>query len=239
MQLASRAWITAARLRRRAARDAGTQAHQWAERQALIRRLAPGHSFADVGCMWNVHAQVAFLAEEAGATTVTAFDAMEPTEEYLRRHEQRSSKVRFVRGDLHDEATAAEAIGPHDVVWCTGLLYHTPNPLLMLERLAAITSETLVLGTHTIPEVPGVEGACVLYPALGDDARAAHGQAWPDTALGVGGPWDPRPEMTWANYWWGISASALRGMLEVSGFDDIEVIRYTPFSADAIARRSR
>jgi hypothetical protein len=236
MHVTARAWIAAARLRRRAARERGTQEHEWQARKELIRRHAPGRSFADVGCMWEAHGEVAFRAEEAGATAVTAFDAMEPTDEYRREHERRSSRVRFVRGDIHD-AAAVEAIGPHDVVWCTGLLYHTPHPILMLERLAAITRDTLILGTHSMPEVPGVEGACVLYPALTDAGRAAHAQAWPPTALGVAAPWDHRPHMSYANYWWGISASALRGMLDVTGFDTLELIRRTPFNTDVIARR--
>ena len=236
MQLAARAWIATARLRRRAAREAGTQEYEWTERKELIRRFAPGRSFADVGCMWEAHGEVAFRAEEAGATAVTAFDAMEPTDEF-RERERRSELVRYVRGDLH-EAASAEAIGPHDVVWCTGLLYHTPHPILMLERLASITRETLILGTHSIPEVPGVEGGCVLYPALSDAGRAAHAQAWPSTAVGVAAPWDPRPEMTWANYWWGISPSALRGMLSVTGLEVVEMIRRTPFNTDVIARRA-
>ena len=236
MSLAARAWIASARLRRRLARERGTQEFEWAARKELIRELAPGRSFADVGCMWEAHGEVAFRAEDAGAASVTAFDAMAPTAQYEREHERRASSVRFVRGDLHDPA-AVEAIGPHEVVWCTGLLYHTPHPILMLERLAAIATDILVLGTHALPEVPGVEAACVLYPALTDAGRASHAQAWPPTALGVAAPWDRRPEMSYANYWWGISNSALRGMLAVTGFEIERLVARTPFNTDVIARR--
>lgn len=234
MHLPARAWIAAARLRRRRGRRRGFD--EWENRKKLIPRLAPGRSFVDVGCMWEAHGEVAFRAEEAGAEPVTAFDGMNPTDEYLREHERRSSAVRFVQGDIHDPA-AAEAIGEHDVVWCTGLLYHTPNPLLMLGRLASITRETLILATHTIPEVPGVEGACVLFPALSDEGRAAHAQAWPPGTMGVTEPFEPGPLMTYANYWWGISPSALMGMLAVSGFEPVEVSKGSPFSIDVVARR--
>ena len=72
---------------------------------------------------------------------------------------------RFVQGDLHDIGTVAEA-GPHDVVWCSGVLYHAPHPLLTLERLNALTAPggTLVLATETLPR-RGTE--CVFAPAPG------------------------------------------------------------------------
>ncbi len=58
--------------------------------------------------------------------------------------------MRFVRGDLHDPATVAE-VGPHEVVWCSGVLYHAPNPVLTLQRLRELTTELLILQTMTLP----------------------------------------------------------------------------------------
>ncbi|HEX2086030.1 MAG TPA: class I SAM-dependent methyltransferase, partial [Solirubrobacteraceae bacterium] len=109
-------------------------------REQLVARHAPGASFADVGCMWKVHGAIAFAAERAGATRVTAVDVMPPTPQFEER--RRRSNVRFVQGDLHDPATMEE-VGEHDVVWCAGVLYHAPHPLLTLERLRAITTRTL------------------------------------------------------------------------------------------------
>ena len=39
-----------------------------------IHQYAPGHSFVDIGCMWGVDGEHAFIAEEAGATIVKAVD---------------------------------------------------------------------------------------------------------------------------------------------------------------------
>ena len=95
--------------------------------EAAFPKLATGRSFVDVGALWNVHGKIAFLAESSGASSVTAVDLSSATDEYLAEHERRDSKVRFVQGDLHDEDVLAE-IGLHDVVWCTGVLYHCPDP---------------------------------------------------------------------------------------------------------------
>src|SRR4051794_21275364 len=96
-----------------------------ADRDALVRAHAPGRSFLDVGCMWSVDGAVSFLAEDAGATAVTGLDLMPASERFEREREQRSSAVRFVQGDLHDTD-----VGRHDVVWCFGVLYHVPSPLI-------------------------------------------------------------------------------------------------------------
>jgi hypothetical protein len=111
--------------------------------------------------------------------------------------------VRFVQGDVHDPATVA-ATGPHDVVWCSGVLYHAPHPLLTLERLHALTAETLLLATETI----GRRGRrCVFAPEPG--GHPAHAEPF-DPARGYG------------NWWWGLSRSAVVAMVEASGFEVAE-----------------
>jgi hypothetical protein len=175
-----------------------------------VRRFAAGRSFVDVGCMWSVDGALCFAARDAGASAVTGVDVMEPTPAFRAR----ASGVRFVRGDLHDPAVVEE-VGRHDVVWCSGLLYHAPHPLLTLERLRALTGETLLLATETLPEVPGLRGACVFYPAADRAAFAAPGR------VGLETPFDPA--RGYENWWWGITRSALVGMVEASGLRIAEV----------------
>ena len=79
--------------------------------------------------------------------------------------------MRFVQGDLHEPATVA-AIGRHDVVWCSGVLYHAPHPLLTLERLRELTGQTLLLATETVAETPGRRGTCVIAPGTGEHPNA-------------------------------------------------------------------
>jgi len=156
--------------------------------------------------MWNVHGALCFAAEDAGARTVTGVDVMAPTQRFADELRRRGSKVRFVEGDLHDPATVS-AVGPHDVVWCSGVVYHAPHPLLTLERLRELTSGTLLLASETIPETPGRRRTCVIAPGPGD-----HPGARPPAGPGAGyGPW-----------YWGITPSALRRMLALSGFEIVD-----------------
>jgi hypothetical protein len=225
VSLAARAWIAAARARERLGRRPPA-------REDLVRRHAPGASFADVGCMWSVDGAIAFEAEAAGATRVTGVDLMPESERYRAEHARRGSQVRFVQGDLHDPATL-EAVGPHDVVFCSGVLYHAPNPVLTLERLRAITGRTLILGTESLPEVPGVPNACVFYPGLSERDRRPFAGPAGAARVGLSGPFEPA--QGYGNWWWGITPSALRGMALAAGFEVIETLG-RPFFTTLIAR---
>jgi SAM-dependent methyltransferase len=225
--LAARAWIAAQRARARVSR------HR-VDRLAIVREYAPGRSFLDVGCMWNVHGEVAFAAEEAGATAVAGVDVMGATPDFEAERTRRGSAVRFVQGDLHDPAVLAEA-GEHDVVWCSGVLYHAPNPALTLERLRSVTREWLILATEVLPDVPGLPGACVLYPALDDGQRRAYASAPGGPAVGVTTPYDPAAG--YGNWFWGITPSALDGLLRIAGFGAVERRwRASPFHLTVAAR---
>ena len=215
--------LLAARARRRLAKPGP-------DREDVVRRHAAGRSFCDVGCMWKVSGRIAFVAEEAGATQVTGIDVTEATPEFEAERARRESKVRFVRGDLHDPATVSE-VGPHQVVWCSGVLYHAPNPMLTLERLHALTTELLILQTMTLPELPGVKQGTVFYPELPD--RKLYERWGPEAARGLRPPREG--EDPYAPWWWGISHSALDAMLRTAGFESLEKWG-DPFSVHIIAR---
>ena len=232
-----RAWAALARARRKL-RPPPSKDDWRVRNEELLRRRVPGRSFADIGAMWQMHGRMAFVAEEAGATgSVTAVDAMDPTPEYRSEHERRESGVRFVQGDLHDPLTVAE-IGPHDFVWCSGVIYHSPNPYLLIEHLREITGELLYLGTEIVPEVPGFEQACIFYPGLNEPSRRAYGSAHgPEhDAMGVNSPFDSTPGLGYANYWWGITPSALRAMMLTARFEILEELRPDPFTMSVLAR---
>jgi hypothetical protein len=203
------------------------------DREAVVRRHAAGKSFCDIGCMWKVNGRIAFVAEEAGATRVTGVDVLAPTPGYEEEHARRHSQVEFVHGDLHDPAIA-ERIGRHEVVWCSGVLYHSPNPVLTLQRLRELTGELLILQTTTIPDVPGVAQAAVFYPGLPEKDRELYAGRW-----GAGGRRGfrsgARGEAPYAPWWWGITPSALDAMLRAADFEPFD--RWgDPFGVHVLAR---
>lgn len=166
MTLLSRAWSKAVRVRRRRSGTRPPKSEWIAGQLEWIRANATGRSFADVGGVWMREGEVAFTAEEAGATAVTLFDVGDPDLTAIpAKVAERGSQLRYVQGDLEDPRSVAE-VGPHDVVWCTGVLYHTPNPVKQLMHLREITGELLYLGTLTLPEIPGFPQASAPRPML-------------------------------------------------------------------------
>jgi SAM-dependent methyltransferase len=185
--------------------------------EELVARLAPGKSFVDVGALWSIHGRIAFLAEEHGARGVTAVDISAATDPFRAEHARRGSRVRFVQADLHEPG----AIERHDVVWCSGVLYHCPNPVHTLECLRRITGETLVLRSATLPELAG----SVFFPGLDERARRAYDAAYTAvggkaTRVGLTTPFDAA--QGYANWWWGLTPRAIAGMLAATGFVVVE-----------------
>lgn len=238
MALATKARILAARLRRRFGRP--DPAARERRRSEWIRRHAPGRAFADIGGLFAVEGERALLAEEAGATAVTLFDGGDVRyTELPRKQAERGSSIRIVQGDLEDPVAVA-SVGPHEIVWSTGVIYHTPNPIRQLMHLREITTELLYLGTHTIPELPGVRHGCVYYPMLDEGSRAAYASAHYESGgfTGIGTPFDDAPMTGHANFWWGISPSALEAMLATARFEIVDAWRDRehPFYMDLVAR---
>ncbi|WP_205697187.1 bifunctional 2-polyprenyl-6-hydroxyphenol methylase/3-demethylubiquinol 3-O-methyltransferase UbiG [Conexibacter sp. SYSU D00693] len=226
MSLAEWTWITAARVRRKL-RGRTSREDDHAARSAWIRAHVPGRSFVDVGGLYGINGDIAFQAAAAGASPVTCFDAGDPTPEFLERRASTGLDVRIVQGDLEDPLSV-ERIGAHDVVWCSGVVYHTPNPVQQLIHLRRICRETLYLGSHTMAEVPGVKQACVFYPYLPEGSRrvheSPHWQAAGSGAGSIGGPFIDAPMLGHNNFWWGITPSALEAMVRTACFEVVERI---------------
>jgi hypothetical protein len=167
--------------------------------------------------MWGVNGEFAFLAEEAGARSVKGVDVFGPTPEFERTRRERNSQVEFVLGDCTQPETIGR-IGPTDVVLCAGVLYHHPAPFDLLVALRALCRKTLILRTSTIPEIAGLANAAVFYPMLGAEHRAL----WNLSSLGllhqagISDAFDPH--QGYGNWFWGLTPSALRSLVETAGF---------------------
>lgn len=195
----------------------GRAVGNYADLPGLVRRHAAGLSFVDIGCMWGVNGDFAFLAEEAGATRVVGVDVFGPTPEFEEKRTSRQSRVEFVLGDASRPETLAR-IGEMDVVFCAGVLYHHPSPFDLLVAMRRICRRTLILRTSTIPEVEGLPNAAVYFPML--DARGR--ELWNLRRLGVlhqaGITEAFESKDGYGNWFWGLSPSCLESLLATAGF---------------------
>jgi hypothetical protein len=189
----------------------------YARLPGFIEQHAPGRSFVDIGCMWGVNGDHAFLAEEVGASEVKAVDVFGPTPEFDEKKEQRRSNVQFILGDITNPDTI-ERIGPTDVVFCAGVLYHHPSPFDVIVGLRRICQQILILRTSTIPEIKHLPNAAVYFPMLSAKDR----RLWNLKNLGlanqVGITHEFDPEQGYGNWFWGLTPSCLSAMLETAGF---------------------
>lgn len=195
----------------------GVPVGSYGDLPALIRRHAPGKSFADIGCMWGVNGEYAFVAEEAGATRVVGVDVFGPTPEFEAARAARGSRVEFVLGDASRAGTIAR-IGTVDVVFCAGVLYHHPSPFDLLAALRRLCGQTLILRTSTIPEIAGLPNAAVFFPMLGERGR----RLWSLKRLGVlhqAAISEPfKASDGYGNWFWGLTPSCLESLLATAGF---------------------
>lgn len=106
-----------------------------------------------------------------------------------------NSRVEDVDLDVMD--LSRERVGTFDVVLFLGVLYHLPNPLLALERVAAVTGGLLIL--ETVVDMVGLRRPAAAF--------------YPDRELND----DP-------TNWWGPNQAAVTGMLRSVGFARVDVI---------------
>src|SRR5439155_26485769 len=100
------------------------------------------------------------------------------------------------------------------------------HPRPALRRLCA---KPLLRRTATIPEVGGLPPAAVYFPLLPDPARhlwnlRSLGVKW---QAGITAPFEPRDG--YGNWFWGLTPSCLRSLVETAGFR-VEAAEPEPFA---------
>ena len=204
-------------------------------RDRFIHRVAAGRTFADVGGLWGTVSEKTSVAHAAGATALTMIDQMPEGDEWWQKYEARCRelrlpKVRAVVGDVVKLVRDDPELR-FDVVHCSGVLYHFPEPLAMIRALRALTREYLILSssiTETLirndaGEIRVPEGGAILVPALSRAERAVMHAHWAPTvgttALGLTSHVDHWDIDDFAPWWWLPTTTALGRMCEVAGFE--------------------
>ena len=162
-----------------------------------------GRSVLDIGA-WDGF--FSFECERRGAERVVALDhavwnspaigkkGFELARKVLHSH------VEPVDCDVH-ELTPERVGGTFDLVLFLGVLYHTPHPLWVLQRVANVAANMLILETH-------VDMNECARPVLA---------FYPETECAS----DP-------SNWFGPNQAALEGMLRSVGFKRVQLVSSTP-----------
>ncbi|MCS6924964.1 MAG: class I SAM-dependent methyltransferase [Candidatus Binatia bacterium] len=203
-------------------------------RDEYIGRVVRGKSFADVGGLWGAVNEKVSVAHAYGASALAMIDITPLGQELWHLFESRRQALQLpavwcISDDVLRLAETASC-PQFDVVHCSGLLYHMPDPLRFLQALRKMTREFLVLtSVVTAPCVRNEHGelrlpaaAALFIPALRSQERAILHAYWSrfvgDGALGV-----TREVTTWrpddyAPWWWLPTVEALQAMCRAVGF---------------------
>ena len=164
-------------------------------RDRFLKRVVKGKSFADVGGLWGVVNERLSVAHEFGASEVTMIDVT-PEGAHLWTEFRDRMKARDVT-DYRCVSADICALDDmrFDVVHCSGVLYHHPDPLSMLVALRRASREHLILtsvitqreitnqfGTYRVPA-----SAAVFVPALDDRERSILGCYWREVGAEIEG----------------------------------------------------
>lgn len=200
-------------------------------RDEYIARLVKGKSFADVGGLWGTINEKVSIAHQHGAASLTMIDIQAERNELWQQFEARMQelgvpKYECISTDICDPKLE-KLLEPFDVVHCSGVLYHHPNPMMILMDLRRITNEYLILtsvitqqviqnekGKYTIPP-----SGVMFVPALNDAERAVLKVYWDK----IGAAYGLTEKYTYtvddfAPWWWLPTAPALLAMCVAAGF---------------------
>jgi 2-polyprenyl-3-methyl-5-hydroxy-6-metoxy-1,4-benzoquinol methylase len=203
-------------------------------RDHFIGRVAKDRSFADVGGLYGTVSEKVSVAHGHGATELTMIDIVPEGNELWQAFSDRMqhlgiSEYETISSSILD---LAEAPDPprYDVVHCTGVLYHMPDPMRLLSALRRITQKYLVLGSAvTATSISGngetlnVPSAASLFvPALRERERAILEGYWRpfvgSDALGLTREQEPWDVEDFAPWWWLPTVDCMRSMCESAGF---------------------
>jgi tRNA (mo5U34)-methyltransferase len=168
-----------------------------------------GKSVLDIGA-WDGF--FSFEAERRGAERVVAIDpnawraAVGPDnpwsgqEGFKLARRVLGSKVEDV--DIGLDELSPERIGTFDVVLFMGVFYHLPDPLQILDRVASVTAERLILETHA--DLLWLRRPAMVY--------------YPTTELSHDD-----------SNWWAPNLPLLKELLRYHGFRDVELVSRRSF----------
>ncbi len=207
-------------------------------RDEFIGRVVRDRSFVDVGGLWGTVNEKVSVAAANGARSLTMVDVSTSDSELWTSFRERIASFGIEECECISSDVCALALDEtprkYDVVHCSGVLYHHPNPVSFLDSLSRITAQHLILtsavtqeaisndvGTFQIPAA-----AAVFVPALDQHERDVLWEYWREEAgvsacygISTPAPWNPRDFGPW---WWLPTPRAMLAMAESVGFQVLD-----------------
>ncbi len=209
---------------------------RWADE--VISSYVKGASFADIGGLWGLVNEKITVAVKAGCRTATMIDMTPVNHRYWNDFDERAksagvTEYRKIQGNLDDPGLPDKA-GTFDFVYCSGIIYHAPNPLHTIARLHALTTQRLLLVSMTVPqrivtdagEIPFDGGRTVFLPAVDPPTKqilAMHFGALGIKLAGISDDQHPWTSLSaYGPWWWLWTPNTLSAMLRSAGFRVVE-----------------
>lgn len=201
-------------------------------RDEYISRVVAGKTFVDVGGLWGTVNEKVSVAHKHGALSVTMLDVTVKDGELWEKFRARMNEFgitnyRCMSVDVCDPHIA-ELVRPFDVVHCSGVLYHHPNPMLMLATLRNLAGEHLVLTSCITAEIIENEkgryvippSGVLFVPALNDAEREVLKCYWEQVGVAAGGLTEKASYQLddFGLWWWLPTGPVLVAMCKAAGF---------------------
>lgn len=123
---------------------------------------------------------------------------------FLQRFLDPDNRVQFIQGNV--ERYNLASLGAFDVVWCSGLLYHLPQPWLLIKQMPLV-SNNLFLSTHYCLDTEVTE------------IQQGFAGRW----FQEGGQADPLSGLSPRSFW--LTIGSLVYLLSSAGYTTIKILR--------------
>lgn len=205
-----------------------------------IHRWLSSHTqdktFADIGGLWFTVHETVTIAAKANAKELTMIDRLPMDNKWWSAFHERCKNKGVSNYQCHQANLDNDDIlklGPFDVIFCSGILYHCPNPIHTLSQLGKLCNETLVLGTHVIDHKMSTELGVVEIPR----AAALYVPSLNEKQIAILNCWMGKRVLGYKNdkwtlgedahipFWWLFPEEVLRSWLSLAGFTVKETSR--------------
>lgn len=199
-------------------------------------------TFADVGGLWGVPPTVnekITIAYRSGAFDCAMIDIVGSNNylwyEFNKKCSSNEIECLNISANI-DQFDFVNVVGVYDIVHCSGVIYHCPNPLHTISNLTKITKDILIIGSVRIPNVisnsKGIisldDGAALFVPSINDTQKSIIGEFMGsnNSFIGINKPKDNWNKADYSAFWYLFTDLFIEGLIKVNGFKIIDKYVY-------------